>query len=44
MFNIEEFLTKVNKTKASDIHLKIGKQPSLRISGNIVKIFLLHIL
>lgn len=38
MFNIVEFLTKVNKTKASDIHLKIGKPPSLRISGNIVKI------
>lgn len=38
MFNIEEFLTKVNKTKASDIHIKIGKQPSLRISGSIVKI------
>lgn len=38
MFNIEEFLTRVNKTKASDIHLKVGKQPSLRISGNIIKI------
>ncbi len=38
MFNIEEFLTKVNKTNASDIHLKIGKVPSLRIAGNIVKI------
>lgn len=38
MFNIEEFLIKVNKTKASDIHLKIGKQPSLRISGNIVRV------
>lgn len=38
MFNIEEFLRKVNKTKASDIHLKIGKSPSLRIAGNIVKI------
>jgi len=38
MFDIEEFLTKVNKTKASDVHIKIGKQPSLRISGNIVRV------
>ncbi len=38
MFNIEEFLIRVSKTKASDIHLKVGKQPSLRISGNIIKI------
>jgi len=38
MFNIEEFLRKVNKTKASDVHLKIGKPPALRIAGNIVKI------
>lgn len=38
MFNIEEFLKKVNNTRASDIHLKVGKQPSLRISGKIVKL------
>ena len=38
MFNIEEFLTRVNKTKASDIHLKLGKVPSLRIAGSIIKI------
>ena len=38
MFNIEEFLRKVNSTKASDIHLKVGKSPSLRIAGKISKL------
>lgn len=38
MFDINAFLAKVNKTKASDIHLKVGKQPCLRVSGSIVKV------
>ncbi len=38
MFEINEFLGKISKIKASDVHLMLGKQPSLRVSGEIVKI------
>lgn len=40
MFDINDFLRKVSPTKASDVHLMLGKQPSLRISGDIVKLSL----
>lgn len=35
--NIDEFLKKVYKIKASDVHLDCNKVPSLRIAGEIVK-------
>lgn len=38
MFNINDFLSKISKLKASDVHLMLGKQPSLRISGSMVRI------
>lgn len=38
MFDFNGFLSKISKVKASDIHLMLGKQPSLRISGEIVKL------
>ncbi len=38
MFNINEFLKKVSKTKASDVHLSLGKKPSLRIAGEMIKL------
>ena len=38
MFEINEFLRKVSKTKASDVHLNLGKRPSLRISGEMIKL------
>lgn len=38
MFEINNFLAKISKIKASDVHLMIGKQPSLRISGEIQRL------
>ncbi|MCD8023903.1 MAG: PilT/PilU family type 4a pilus ATPase [Candidatus Gastranaerophilales bacterium] len=38
MFDINEFLTKVSKVKYSDVHLALGKRPSIRMSGEIIKI------
>ena len=38
MFSINEFLSKITKVKASDVHLMMGKQPSLRVSGDMVRI------
>lgn len=38
MFSINEFLSKISKVKASDVHLMLGKQPSLRVSGEVVRI------
>ena len=38
MFEINGFLSKISEVKASDVHLTLGKQPSLRISGEIVKL------
>jgi len=38
MFDINNFLKKVSKTKASDVHLTLGKKPSLRISGEMIKV------
>ncbi len=35
MFDINNFLSKIAKVKASDVHLMAGKRPSLRISGEI---------
>ena len=31
-------LSKIKKVKASDVHLMMGKQPSLRVSGDMVRI------
>lgn len=38
MFEINGFLSKIAKVKASDVHLMLGKQPSLRVSGEIVRL------
>lgn len=38
MFEINNFLAKISKIKASDVHLMLGKQPSLRISGEIQRL------
>lgn len=38
MFNINNFLQKVSKVKASDVHLTVGKRPSLRVSGQVIKL------
>lgn len=38
MFDINEFLTKIEKLNASDVHLKLGKKPVLRISGEIITV------
>lgn len=38
MFNLNNFLKKVAKTKTSDVHLTLGKRPSLRISGEMIKL------
>ncbi len=38
MFDLDDFLTKAHKAKASDVHLSCGKNPSLRINGEIYKI------
>ena len=38
MFSINEFLSKISKVKASDVHLMLGKKPSLRVSGEVVRI------
>ncbi len=38
MFNTEEFLKQVYKKGASDVHLRVGKVPSLRILNDIVKV------
>ena len=38
MFNINDFLQKVSKVKASDVHLTVGKRPSLRVSGQVIKL------
>lgn len=37
-FNLNEFLSKAHKAKASDVHLKEGKIPSIRVEGRILKI------
>ena len=37
-FDIDDFLIKSQKAKASDIHLNCNKVPSLRINGEIYKI------
>ncbi len=39
VFDIDEFLIKSNQAHASDVHLSCGKSPSLRINGEIYKIF-----
>ena len=38
MFDINTFLTKIAKVKASDVHLVLGKQPFLRVSGDMVRL------
>lgn len=38
MFNINEFLKKVSQTKTSDVHLALGKRPSLRVSGEMLRL------
>lgn len=38
MFDINSFLSKISKVKASDVHLMLGKQPSLRVSGEIARL------
>ena len=37
-FDINEFLTNAVKEGASDVHLRIGEVPVVRIDGKIVKI------
>ncbi len=38
MFEINNFLSKISKVKASDVHLMLGKQPALRVSGEIERL------
>jgi len=35
MFNLDNFLEKMSKVNASDIHLMLGKHPALRVGGKI---------
>ena len=36
-FNFHEFLIKAKKANASDIHFRVGKAPSIRVDGKILK-------
>ncbi len=38
MFNVESFLKQACQKGAADIHLRIGKVPSLRISNDIIRV------